>query len=171
MRTLFLDFDGPLHPITAIEGLVPSAGLLSSDVVRTHGLFRWVDKLDQALAGHDDVAIVVHSAWASYASNQELRQVLGPLASRFVGITPRDQERWPGIREVVERFGIETYRVLDDAVHRFPADLPELIAVDPLLGLSEDAPLKALRTWLKESAVAVLEESCGTPSRPQGLGG
>jgi hypothetical protein len=150
MRTLFLDFDGPLHPTSAIAGLLPRRGLLSSPEVKQRELFRWVPMLEQALADHEDVVIVVHSAWATHASNEELRAALGPLTGRYVGITPRDRDRWPGIQDTVERFGITSYRIIDDAVESFPADLAQLIAVDPMLGLSDPRPRQLLAQWLAE---------------------
>jgi len=152
VRTIFLDFDGPLHPTSAIEGLTPSRGVLLSEAGGSRGLFRWLCHLEEALVGHEDVAIVVHSAWASYATNDELRTVLGALAERFVGITPRDMDRWEGIRHVIDRFGIDSYRVIDDAVDKFPDGLQQLIAVSPLSGLSDPAARHQIRQWLSESA-------------------
>ena len=151
MRTIFLDFDGPLHPTTAIKGLQPARGVLLAQESSQRGLFCWLPHLEQVLAEHQDVDIVVHSSWATYASNEELRTVLGSLGERFAGITPRDMGRWEGIEHTARRFGLDNFRVIDDAISAFPLSLPELILVDPLRGLSDPQVLDTLQKWLTET--------------------
>ena len=153
MRGCFLDFDGPLHPVSEIadqRSKVSSADL--PHLVKTRGLFRWLPILERALENHDDVVIVVHSGWRGLATNSQLKEFLGPLAPRFIGITSIDMPRYEGIVDFAARAGLDSYRIIDDAAHEFPAKLHELVLTDPELGLSEGAPCDALADWLLQSA-------------------
>ena len=151
MRVLFLDLDGPLHPTEAIQGLAPGIDRLPV-AARERMLFRWLPHLESLLEEHPDVGIVVHSAWRRYASNSELREVLGPLADRFLGVTSTDITRHAGIEEIARRFGIDTYLIVDDALEEFPAGCPQLCAVDPNTGIAACDVQERIRGWLQETA-------------------
>ena len=93
-RVIFLDFDGVLHPCPPdriFEPILPLA-----ELIRIDNMFRWVPLLAEILDGHKDVRIIVHSTWRLLASDEELRSVLGPLADRFAGSTPRAGRRQSG---------------------------------------------------------------------------
>jgi hypothetical protein len=150
MRVLFLDFDGPLHPVSSVADWASTGKTLRElrdDPGR--GLFRWNDTLADMLAAHTDVAIVVHSGWRTMTREFELREYLGRLGERFIGTTEVGPARYPGIQRLVDRFGFHDYVILDDATHEFPAGLPELISVDPEKGLSEPAVRANLLAWLE----------------------
>jgi len=149
MRALFLDFDGVLHPVSAIadqRAKVTSADL--PHLKQSRDLLRWLPILEGALEEHPDVVIVVHSGWRGLTGNAQMRDYLGTLSDRFIGITSLQLDRYEGIVEFAQRADLDQYLILDDATHEFPAALPELVSVDPELGLSQDLPVAQLRAWL-----------------------
>lgn len=139
MRVLFVDFDGVLHPLEQAE-----ASRL------TH--FCWLPVLASALRLHVDVRIIVHSTWRYMYDDDELRMLLGPLGSRFVGATSRGP-RFESIRGwLYANRACESYRVLDDDASEFPVPLPaELILCDCSSGVSAENVLSQLRSWLDAS--------------------
>lgn len=153
MRGCFIDFDGPLHPVSQIFDVrtkVSSADL--PHLIESRNLFRWLHLLERELEEHDDVMLVVHSGWRGIATNSQLRDFLGSLAPRFVGITSKELPRHEGILDFVARAGMDSHRIIDDAAGEFPAGLPELILTDPERGLSDPEPCLQLRDWLIHSA-------------------
>lgn len=153
MRALMLDFDGVLHPVSQIadqRDRVTQVDL--HHLVDSRKLFRWLPLLVEAMEDHPDVDVVVHSGWRGVASNAQLREFLGPLAQRFIGVTSREGARYDGIREFAARAGIHEYVILDDASHEFPAGLANLIVTDPELGLTDGHSLEQLRGWLDHTA-------------------
>jgi hypothetical protein len=151
MRLLSLDFDGPLHPVSAIPQ-VTVAGHALDRLVEDRNLFRWLPMLVCLVADHPDVLIAVHSNWRKYASNAQLRQYLGPLADRFIGITSPEQPRYEGILAFAERAGADHVLVIDDDLSQFPAVCEALLAVDPEVGISDEAILASLANWLRETS-------------------
>ena len=147
MNTLFLDFDGVLHPVTAIEGLTPHHPQLL-DAMRSRDMFRWVPLLDEILHANEDITIAVHSSWKQYLDNAQLQEVLGPLASRLIGITPRGTGRFHGIIELIERARIDNHIIVDDAIDEFPWNLPELVATNPLKGINDREVLDRISDWV-----------------------
>jgi hypothetical protein len=145
MRILFLEFDGVLHPASAVVRFAPSAPLKRS--VQSAWLFRWAWILDELLSAHADVGLIVHSNWRFIAPDDELRSFLGPLARRFIGTTPRAQ-RWQSIAQVIAVNGLRDYRILDPLPGAFPADMEELIACDPEAGLQDFKVHARLGSWL-----------------------
>lgn len=154
MRGVFLDLDGVGHPVSAIEDWrelnVHGADLPT--LIAKRDLFRWLPILAEALRDHEDVVIFVHSGWRSVADNLRMRQILGDLGDRYMGITPLDLGRYAGIRDVAQRAGLDQFLIIDDAKHEFPAECPELLLTDPELGLSEVAVQERLRGWLEATA-------------------
>lgn len=154
MRGVFLDFDGVGHPVSAIEDWrdlnVHGADLPT--LIAKRNLFRWLPILTEELRAHEDVVIFVHSGWRSVADNLLMRQILGDLGDRYMGITPLDLRRYAGIREVAQRAGLDQFLIIDDAKHEFPAECAELLLTDPELGLSEVAVQERLRGWLEATA-------------------
>ena len=141
---LFLDFDGVLHP-TTIEVV------LETDEVVGTTLFGWVPALVKVLKPHPDVALVINSTWRYTHNLEELRDVLGELGPKVVGVTPRGQRyesfRW--FLQLNPQFA--SHRILDDALSEFLDPPPkELILCDPRTGVSSIAVLCALQNWLDE---------------------
>ena len=145
MRVIFLEFDGVLHPMSAISKFAPTYPL--KKVAQHAWLFRWAWVLDEVLEDHMDVSIVVHSNWRLLAPDDELQSLLGPLARRFIGSTPR-AAKWDSIALVIEQNRLRDYRILDAVPRSFPSGLPELITCDPEIGLRAYTVRQQLRTWL-----------------------
>lgn len=164
-RAIFLDFDGALHPARDVadyaSGSLPDVSL--AQYVQERNLLRWVPVLAQMLDGHEDVMLVVHSGWRTRCQSYEIREFLGPLAPWFSGVTDNGP-RYRSIMEVVDRFEIDQYVVIDDAVNEFPRDFPALLACDPDLGVTSPEVQAGLRQWLV--ATSQSEEPAGSLRSP-----
>lgn len=138
-RLLFLDFDGVLHPFNGEH--------------EPEGWFRWLPILERALQSWSDVRIVVHSSWRYEYTDTELRVLLGPLGSRFVGAAPRGA-REQAIEIVLQaNKGLVTaHLVLDDDSREFTEGRLNLLVCDGLEGLSEKRIQEQLCAWLESTA-------------------
>ena len=148
-KALFLDFDGVLH--TAEKAANLARGLIPFDLVayaHQMDMFCWNSALEAALVSDPSITVFVHSSWRSHVNNQELLTLLGPLAHRFVGVTPKGAARYDGILQMVQQAGLDDYRILDDMPHEFPVGCPELIVCDPSLGITGQSVRDALELWL-----------------------
>lgn len=137
MRVLFLDFDGVLH-----------AG---PDVETTTTHWCWLPALTAALAGHEDVRIVVHSTWRHEYNLEELRELLGRLGARVISATPaaprlQSIEMW-----LAEHPEVSNFRILDDDAADFYRKPSELILCDPAKGITDPAAERQLIAWLADS--------------------
>ena len=146
MRVLFLDFDGVLHPASAAMRFTLAKPLQRS--VQQAWLFRWAWILDELLAAHAEVGLVVHSNWRYLAADEDLRGFLGPLSRRFIGSTPLGP-RWEGIAQVVQDNHLRDYRILDPVPAAFPPGTVELIACDPEVGLKDHKVQAQVDAWLR----------------------
>lgn len=141
-RVLFVDFDGCLHPL--------STGLTSGGAPVKTPHFGWLPALAEALRGHDDVGLVVHSTWRYEYDVDELRGLLGSLGQRVIGATPRGPRLdsilwWTNLSQCTD------YRILDDDASEFPSPPPpQLILCCPSTGVAAPAVLAALKKWLDE---------------------
>ena len=135
-KTLFLDFDGVLHP----------------NFYPPHEAFSLATMLAEVLAG-SSVQIVISSSWRFDRSLSELQRLLPKdLAVRVVGTTGAPYEgefaRWNEICETVRHHGIISWRILDDSKIEFPsAQCPELILCDGRIGLTKPQCAEIAR-WL-----------------------
>lgn len=136
MRVIFLDFDGVLHP----AGGPPGTALP----------FEWLTLLEQLLEPWPDVLLAVHSTWRYHHTPDELRELLGPLGTRFIGAMPRGPRAESVLWFLHSNPAITKHLVLDDAPAEFPADFPgTLVLCEPLLGLSSPVVKARIRTWLE----------------------
>lgn len=174
-KYLFLDFDGPLHPTTAIQGR--NVGLLASSpsALRAAGFFVWADRLEDLLAQAEAtqpnlrVNVIVHSSWRAQAwfNPAVIRQSLGALGERVCGYTRMDLDRAQAVQELCERMAITDYAILDDDIQAFagsPSIRQRLVAVNPLRGVSEEAVGSTLLDW----AAAVGPAPTGSPAPSYG---
>jgi hypothetical protein len=137
MRVLFLDFDGVLH-----------AG---PNVQATTSHWCWLPELVRVLARHADVRIVVHSSWRVDYDLDELRELLGRLGERVVGVTPLG-ERLESIEKWLETHAeVQTYRIIDDDEADFYRRPAELILCDPAMGLTDPRASERLMAWLEDT--------------------
>jgi len=141
---LFLDFDGVMHPydLYALEANLRA------------GQFRWLPLLTQTLAPYSAVRIVVTSDWRYFSDADRMRELLGPLASRFAGCTAfsRGFTRADHIRQVVQTETLQHWCALDDDSSVFHASRedPRFVACAPATGLSEPLVTAALTQWLRQ---------------------
>ncbi len=149
MNTIFIDFDGVMHPVSAIAGLSPYQLNLEEEM-NNRNLFCWLPLLANVLKEYEDVTLVVHSSWKQFLTNEQMHSILGSLADRFIGITPDGKGRHSGILDVVHRAGIVNHLILDDAVHEFPKNHPELVLTHPAQGLNDEKVLQQVKDWLQK---------------------
>lgn len=151
MRIIYCDFDGVLHPVTALHGF--EMRLPREEAIRVGRLFRWVHILDELLIGHEDVRIMVHSSWRQLLPDEDLRRYLGPLANRFIGATEYG-DRWLSIQRAVTAFQPRAWIVLDDHASEFPVPPPaELLLCEPETGIWEAKIRKEIVEWLRFTAL------------------
>ena len=134
-RLMFLDFDGVLHPYPPYVG-------------RQH--LCWLPHVEALVLPHADVRVVIHSSWRYEYSVDLLRELLGQLGPRLLGVTPLGQ-RYKSITEFLSHGdAISDYRILDDMAEEFPQDPapPELILCTGRTGVSAPRIRAALRQWL-----------------------
>jgi hypothetical protein len=144
---VFLDFDGVLHPASALE--VFRRRLARDEAIHAGRLFRWTYVLSELLERDKDVGVVVHSAWRLLLRESELRRHLGMLSGRFLGATPSDCPRWPSIQHTLEVMQPAAWLVLDDHVTEFPRPLPsEVVICDPEDGVWSSSVRSRISQWL-----------------------
>ncbi len=130
---LFLDFDGVLHPYDVVDAVDAN--------VRAER-FCWLPLLTQTLAPHPAVRIVVTSDWRYFSDADRMRELLGPLSSRFAGCPAfsRGFTRADHILQVVQQEALSSTGVrstMMQACSRRPGKSPRFVACDPATGLSE----------------------------------
>lgn len=136
-KTLFLDFDGVLHPTLA----EPSA------------LFIHGTRLAEALRSYP-VSIVISSSWRFHFSREDYLEKLPlELAGQVVGATGEAHvgkfARWHEIQQYVKKHRIVDWRAIDDSAFEFPLGCGELIACDGSLGVTS-AQLDLVTVWLRQ---------------------
>lgn len=138
VRILFLDFDGVLHP---------------SAEYRLIRHLIWVPILARLLERQNDVQVVVHSTWRYDHTDSELKDLLGPLGSRFVGSAPRGP-RAQAIESVLSaNKGVFTHHlVLDDQADDFAASKLTVLLLDGRVGISDPCAQLSLVEWLLATA-------------------
>ena len=144
--TFFLDIDGVLHPTNAPY-------LTMDGAVRGEGLFRWLPKLQEALAKFPDVQVVLHSSWRfCWDTDEEVRSHLPPeLNAMIVATTGREvMGRYESIQEYVKVHNIEKYVIVDDDGNAFPYGVKELVNCMSTQGLSRQNTYTKLITKLGE---------------------
>lgn len=133
MRILFLDFDGVIHPVDA----------------SSQQLFCWIPTLRHLLSDFPDVRIVVHSSWRYEYSDDEIRQLLSPIAERFAGTAPR-MRREQAIETVLQsnKQLVTSYLVLDDDPREFAGGTLDVLFCESSTGISAEPVQQSLFAWL-----------------------
>jgi len=113
---------------------------------------RWLNILAELLVGHPDVGILVHASWRETYTADDVRDMLHPLESHFVGIAsagPRAQaiQQW-----LVAHPGVPLLAVDNEASEFGGAQGYSFIACDPQLGLSSESVQRSMRGWLQRTA-------------------
>lgn len=101
-------------------------------------------RLEGALASHE-VGIVITSTWRLEWPLERIRERLGALGERVVGVTPEIEDpffkfgRYHEVLRHREQHGLTGLRwvAIDDERGRYPAGLENLILTNPRVGFSE----------------------------------
>ena len=134
-RTLFLDFDGVLHPSLASE----------------EGHFCRMPLLEAALRDRE-VEIVVSSSWRFHHDWPLLLEFFPPTLRAHVRghtgepVTGR-HARWHEILAYREKHALLDWRALDDSAFEFPHNCAELILCNGAIGM-EETQVGLIREWL-----------------------
>jgi len=135
IKTLFLDFDGVLHPTFPVErNRLALASLLVPPVER------WQPR------------IVISSSWRFHFNQAEILARLPPQIARQVQGVTGDAHvgryaRWHEINNYCLRHRIHDWRALDDSAFEFPPGCEELIRCDGARGVTEREVGELVR-WL-----------------------
>jgi hypothetical protein len=160
-KILYLDFDGVLHHENVLTH--PDRGIYIAAPGRT--LFEWMPILEELLAPHPDVAIVLSTSWVLGRSFDYAKSRLSTsLQKRVIGTTfdhrhiRKDEfsllSRGQQIAEDVSRRGPKSWFALDDERLGWPAWCRDkLIWTDGAVGISDFEVQHAVR--------AMLDEMCG----------
>ncbi|WP_408433990.1 HAD domain-containing protein [Paraburkholderia caffeinilytica] len=147
--TLYLNFDGVLHPDQVVyrEGLTPSL------VATGHSAFEHAGLLSEILEQHDEVELVLNTWWTFFVCIDSVLELLPTaLASRVVDTTLECSSRYDSLpsrsKEAERHIASKNKRqvlVLDNSNSRYSRDLiPHMLLVDPTVGLASIAARRAL---------------------------
>lgn len=158
VHTLFLDFDGVLHP---------DAVFLSSKGPMLNGpgdLFMWSSHLSGVLASFPSVSLVLSTSWVRHLGFNRAVKALPPaIATRVIGATWHstmekgwlDEQKWDGstrynqICRYAARANLSNWVALDDDTEGWLMDSRQrLVACDPTLGMSDINTQQNLATSL-----------------------
>lgn len=155
-KILYLDYDGVLHHENVLTH--PYHGIYIAAPGRT--LFEWMPILEDLLAPHPDVAIVLSTSWVLGRSFDYAKSRLSPsLQERVIGATfnhrliRKDEfsllSRGQQIAEDVSRRGPKSWFALDDEHLGWPAWCKDkLIRTDGTVGISDSDVQHAVRVML-----------------------
>lgn len=167
---LYLDLDGVVHHEKVLWH--PRRGIYMSPYQASgHVLFEWLPILEEELASHPSVALVLSSTWCirpGYAKT--LQHLPEKLRSRFIGgtyhkrvhgadpwslasfrSTPRGMQVLADVQRRKPRYWI----ALDDDVDGWPQlAIDNLVACEGNTGLSDPEVQRELRRRLRQSAAA-----------------
>jgi hypothetical protein len=137
VKTIFLDYDGCLHP--------------SHHEVSER--FNRAQLLDECLRpSARNVEIVVSSSWRFNYSPVELQAFLPTSLAKLVtnatgsAVIGR-HARWREIQAYVSAYGIKDYKVIDDSRYEFPDSCDALVHCNPSIGIDTEQ-IKQLEAWL-----------------------
>lgn len=121
--TLFLDFDGVLHPCTA-------------------GTFIYLDRIEAFLVAHPEVEVVLSTSWREDQSLESLQELFSPaVRAQIVDVTPVLSPR-PCIRQREIELWLHQHNrsrhpwaALDDDASLFSCHCPQLVLCNTVQGL------------------------------------
>lgn len=153
--TIFLDFDGVLHPddVYRIRGEI----VLMRDGLP---LFAWSPLLVEALEPHPDVRIVLSTSWVRVVGFDKAHERLPiELQRRVVGATWHssfDPYWWAGLSRYeeivhyVQRHALTHWLAIDDDVRIWGEEhIERLVETDSTLGLAQPGKLDELKAKLR----------------------
>lgn len=135
MRTIFIDFDGVVHP---------AGGPVSACLP-----IEWLSDLDAILSAHPPVRIVVHSSWRLTYPHEEIREFLSGLSALEIDIVGPGEKREAITAYLSAHPEIESGLVIDDEPSEFLAEFPlQVVACDPTTGISCQPVQNEVTAWL-----------------------
>ena len=158
--TLFLDYDGVLHPAEVFIGEDGKPELNWPDDPSL-GLFAWAPILDEIINEFDPlgdkIRIVISSTWGHHFGWEKAAEYLPqPLKDKVVGGTDesfsfftRYKRAWPIMQYIIQN-NIENWLAVDDTeLWLWPDDMQKnVIKCNSAMGLSEPAVQEELRMIL-----------------------
>lgn len=155
---LYLDYDGVLH----YDGVFWTARRgIYLDAPPGHRLFEHVPLLEQALAPHPEVRIVLSTSWVVWNRYHATAKQLGPaLQRRVIGATWHAGMRWyrdsftrqprgSQVWQDVQRRQPRDWLAIDDEVHEWSEQcVDKLVRSDSTYGLGNPAVLQELKDKL-----------------------
>lgn len=148
---LFLDFDGVLHAVRQTH--IDRGG-------ESHP-FCWLPILSELLEPYPEVKIIVSSDWRCSTSDEELKQLLGPLAGRFLGVVQEYDalSRAEEIFAEVRRRNLTRWLAVDDhpSVVSARSEEPRFVACEAAFGISSTAVQEELRAKLEQHAAGAFQ--------------
>jgi hypothetical protein len=146
ISTIFLDFDGVLHPTHYLNFQKVDGELIFSSDARCC----WADLLWNLITDFE-CGLVIHSSWRNSYTLQDFRNMLPTdLGKRVIAVT-EGQGRYESILNYVKRAHVKNYLILDDAADEFPDGCRELLLCDSDSGISSKKIQSALLAFLKKS--------------------
>lgn len=134
---IFIDFDGVLHPAGGPPGAILP--------------FEWVDELAAMLEPFQGVQLVVHSSWQLNFPSDYIRDFLGPLGARFIGVVGPGSKSDAIDRYVRDHPEVDAAIVVDDQPEEFPSNFRfDVIACDPATGVRNRVVQELLVKWLSQ---------------------
>ena len=161
LPTLYLDYDGVLHPENVYRDRKTGKPTLSCQEYPTASLFMWAPHLLNQLQGRS-LQIVLSTSWVPVLGfDRALAYLPDQLQSFVAGSTyhrrrfTRDEwfqhYRHQQIAQHVQRHNITEWLALDDDVDGWPATTRHhLVECDGIYGVSKQ--WSALETWLEKAA-------------------
>lgn len=156
-KICYLDYDGVVHDQEVYWH--PKRGIYMRTPGRT--LFEWMPILDELLAPHPDVRIVLSTSWVHVRSfNFAKKQLTPSLQERVIGATFHNREMRKGeflmlprgvqIVQDVHRRAPQTWFAIDDEHLGWPVWCRDnLIQTDGTRGISDPAIQEAIRKMLE----------------------
>jgi hypothetical protein len=135
---LFLDLDGVLHAHDAHFAIADVRSASTAQLLEA-GLFAHSALLADLLAPYPDLQVLVHSSWRKVLELRALRDVLGPLGPRVMGVTPLELEsREASIEAYLRRRRLSAERlvILDDQPSLFTALRDRVVTSDSSVGIA-----------------------------------
>ena len=159
--TLYLDFDGVLHPDEVYRHRDGSIVVRNVPGMNA-SLFMWAPGLEERIAGRD-IQVVLATSWVKVLGFQKsIARLPDGIASKVAGSTYHSSQRYDWdhysryqqIQQHATRHRIQTWLALDNDVEDWaPGAKHRLCTCDDVTGISLQWPL--LETWLDTHAPVV----------------
>jgi hypothetical protein len=155
LPVLYLDYDGPLHNEAVYWD--PNTSRPFMRAPERYWLFQHTPLLEQLMAPHPGIAIVLSTSWVyHYGLRKAAKELPASLRSRVIGSTYEARggdflhlSRGELVASDVERRGPARWLALDDDPIGWPGwAFPNLLLTDPYEGISPPEAVEELRRRL-----------------------